>query len=82
MSFFKKMFEKGVEVEAVIKDIWFYKDRGRVEYNYVYKDNVYDTGNAVLKTKILKSLKKNDKVIVHVQPSKSNKAIIRDLYTI
>lgn len=56
VHFFKKLFSKGVEVPGLIANIWFHRDRGRVEYTYTYQGKTYHRGNAIMKSGRTKTL--------------------------
>jgi len=74
------MFERGIETPGQVTDINFYRDRGRVEYSYVFEGQTYRGGNALHKSKRAKSLRRGDSVVVVVDSQNPKRAFIRDLY--
>jgi hypothetical protein len=73
-------FIMGVEVPGQVVKIFFFRDRGRVEYTYTYQGHTYRRGNAIMKTKRTKALELNSQVTLVVHPNKPERAVIRDLY--
>lgn len=73
-------FENGVEVEGMIKAIWLFRGRGRVEYQYQYEGIQYQSGNAIHKTEFARSLHEGQNVKLVVRKDKPNKALIKDMY--
>ena len=76
----KNHFKNGVEVDGTITSIFFYRDRGRIEYEYELDNKPYNSGNAIHKSKFAKSLKEGQKVRLVVKKDKPNKALIREMY--
>jgi hypothetical protein len=74
------MFEDGLEVPATISRVFFFRDRGRVEYMFTYNGQEYITGNALHKVKQTSALKVGDKVTVLLDRNDPRRTCIRDLY--
>jgi hypothetical protein len=76
----QQMFAKGVEVVGQITNISFYRDRGRVEYDYTYQSQNYSAGNAIMKTAKTQQLRSGGQVTLLINPDEPKHALIRDLY--
>jgi len=76
----QQMFSKSVEVVGQITNVSFYKDRGRVEYSYIYRGQNYSGGNAIMKTGKTQQLRSGNQVVLLVNPDEPKRALIRDLY--
>lgn len=73
-------FRTAIEVEGIITRIVRYKDRGRIEFDYIYEDQAYHAGNAIHRNKFTRSLKERDAIILAVSPTNPQKALIKGLY--
>jgi hypothetical protein len=74
------IFEDGLEVTATIGNVFFFRDRGRVDYTFTYNGQKYITGNALHKVKQTSELKVGDTVSVLSVRNNPKRACIRDLY--
>ncbi len=74
------MFEDGLEVSATISNVFFFRDRGRVEYTFTYNGQSYITGNALHKVKQTSALKVGDTVTVLFDRNDPRRTCIKDLY--
>jgi Protein of unknown function (DUF3592) len=74
------MFEDGLAVPAVIRSVFFFRDRGRVEYTFTYNGQEYITGNALHKVKQTSALKAGDTVTVLLDRNDPRRTCIRELY--
>lgn len=77
---FFHIFTEGVEAPATISKVFFFRDRGRLDYSYTYQGQQYNSGNAVHRVKQTRNLKPGDQVIVIVDPNHPKRAYVRDLY--
>lgn len=77
---FHSIFVRGVEVTGRITSISFFRDRGRVEYTYVYQGKSYESGNAIHKTGRTKTLQPDSEITLVVDRENPKRALIRDLY--
>jgi DNA integrity scanning protein DisA with diadenylate cyclase activity len=74
-----KSFLHGMTLLGTILGIWFFKDRGRIEYIYVYDQKNHKHGQAIMKNKFTTKLKQGQ--AIHVLKKQDNgKTLIRDLY--
>jgi hypothetical protein len=76
----KLYFNDGVDIKGVIVKIWFYKDRGRVNYTYQIEDKAYIKGLAIMKTKETSVLSEGMSINLLVKKDNHKKAIIKDLF--
>jgi hypothetical protein len=74
------LFEDGLEVPATISNVFFFRDRGRVDYTFTYNGQKYITGNALHKVKQTSELGVGDTVTVLIDRNNPKRACIRDLY--
>jgi hypothetical protein len=74
------LFEDGLEVTATIGNVFFFRDRGRVDYTFTYNGQKFITGNALHKVKQTSELKVGDTVTVLIDRNNPKRACIRDLY--
>lgn len=77
---FNTVFSDGIEATATINNVSFFRDRGRVDYLYIYQGQKYVSGNAIHKVKQTQSLKVGEQVIVMIHRNNPKRAFIRDLY--
>jgi hypothetical protein len=77
---FSTIFEDGQQTQATISRVSFYRDRGRIDYEYTYMGQQYKSGNAVHKIRRVTDLKIGDQVTVMIDRNKPNRAFIKDLY--
>jgi hypothetical protein len=76
----QQLFEKSVEVLGQITNIYFHRDRGRVEYSYTYQEKRYSGGSAIMKTGRTQNLRSGSQVVLLVNLENPKQALIRDLY--
>jgi hypothetical protein len=76
----QQLFASGVEVTGQIKDIFFHRDRGTVQYSYTYLGQAFLSGNAIMKTRQTQKLQPGDQIILLINPEQPKRALIRDLY--
>lgn len=77
---FKTVFSDGFETTAVIKNVFFFRDRGRVDYAYTYQGQNYTSGNAIHKVKQTRALMIGEQVTLVVDRNNPKRAFIRNLY--
>lgn len=80
MRTIQQIFSTGVEVTGQIKDIFFHRDRGTVQYSYTYQGQEFLSGNAIMKTSQTQKLSPGDQVVLLIHPEQPKRALIRDLY--
>jgi hypothetical protein len=74
------IFDDGLEAQAVIGNVFFFRDRGRVDYSYTFQGQNYIGGNALHKVKQTQALAAGQHVTVMVDRNNPKNAYIRDLY--
>jgi hypothetical protein len=77
---FRAVFGHGEEVIGRITNVFFFRDRGRVEFTYTYAGQRYRARNALHRTKEAAALKEGDEVVLVVSRSEPRRAYIRDLF--
>ena len=76
----RKIFLQGDQVRGRITKIDIRRDRGKVEYKYIYQGEERRAGAGIHRTKQTLALKKNTWVTLMVDPSNPKNAFIRDIY--
>lgn len=76
----RAVFADGQEAEATLSNVFFFRDRGRLNYVYISQGQKYLGGNAVLKNRHTSALQVGSRVTVVVDRNHPNRAYIRDLY--
>lgn len=74
-------FKDGHEIKGNITSIFFHKDRGRIEYEYIYEGKKYRSGNAIHANRFVKSLKVGQEVSLILAKENPKKALIKEMYT-
>lgn len=77
---FSTVFTDGLEIQGVITDVDFFRDRGRVSYVYSVQGSKMIGGAAVMKTKETKELIVGQPVTLVVDRSHLKRAFIKALY--
>jgi len=77
---FNSVFNDDIEVPAIISNVFFFRDRGRIDYVYTYQGQKYASGNTVHKVKQTRSLLVGEQVIVMLDRNNPKRAYIRNLY--
>ncbi len=80
IQLFNTIFNDGIETTATISNLFFYRDRGRVEYIYTFQGQKYASGNAVHKVRQTQGLQVGEQVILMVDRNNPKRAFIRELY--
>jgi hypothetical protein len=80
VSDIKRIVESGPEVQRQVTEIWFIKDRGRVEYEYSVDGKSYSSGNAIWKNAETSAIQVGDTVMLIVDRDKPSRAFIASLY--
>ncbi|NMB54565.1 MAG: DUF3592 domain-containing protein [Leptolinea sp.] len=75
-----KIFHDNQEVMGVISRIDFYRDRGRVEFVYIYQGAKFTSGLSIMKNRRTAGYQPGDEVFVLVDRNNPRKALIKDLY--
>lgn len=77
---FYRIFRSGALVKGKISKVEIKRDRGRVEYAYIFDHQEYLSGAAIHRNAQTKKLKSGDHVSLLVDPSNPRRAFICDLY--
>ena len=76
----KHVLANGNREQATILDVSFFKDRGRVEFEYAHGGQTYRTGTAIMKNRQTLAFQPNDVVEIALDPADPAKAYITELY--
>jgi hypothetical protein len=76
----KAIFAKGVEARGNITAIRLVKDRGRLEFAYVYGENSFHAWLPVHKTKRVLGFQVGQPVVVLIDAANPNSAIVKELF--
>jgi hypothetical protein len=74
------VFERGLEAEATLTGVWFRKERGRLEFDYTFQGEKYNSSCAIMKTDQSEDLQAGETVRLVFDPQKPQNAFIIDLY--
>ncbi len=74
------IFEDGLDAQATITGINFFRGRGRVDYAYSFQGQKYSSGNTVSKTKYTKDLRVGQQVTVCVDRNNPRRAFVKEIY--
>ncbi len=74
------IFDDGQEANATISRVFFFRDRGRISYEYTYQGEKRASGNAVTRVKRTRGLQVGQEVVVLVDRNNPKRAFLRDLY--
>lgn len=80
INYYNSLFKNAEEIAGHITSIYFYRDRGKIIYEYIYKGEKYFAQNAIFKSENTRYYQKGDEIILLVDPKNPKKAIIRDIY--
>jgi len=74
------IFRDGSVVSGRIEAVSLKRDRGRLEYTYIFKNKTYQSGVSIHRNAQTKELRAGEKIILLVDPKKPIRAFMRDLY--
>jgi hypothetical protein len=74
------MFNAGVETQAVITGMSFYRSRGSVHYTYLYEGTQHTSRDVILKIGRVGEFGQKQNLTVLVDPTNPKRAIVKDLY--
>jgi hypothetical protein len=80
INIIKNYFNIGTEVKGVIVELSYWRDRGKIIYEYSIEGREYRRKLAIHITKVTSNLGKNDEIKVLVKPENHSKAIIKDIF--
>ena len=76
----RRILETGPRTFATVTGIYFDRDRGRIDYQYMDGGQKYTSGTAIMKNKQTKEIAVGDEIEVAIDPRNSKKALILFLY--
>lgn len=77
-----KLINHWTEVEAIVTNKWYSRDRGRIEYSYSYQGEAITSGWAIMKNKVNLQLQKGMEVTVLINPDKPKQSIILSVFDV
>lgn len=80
IAYVRRIAESGLEVTGRIVSIAFFRDRGRVEYDFEFDGKTYHAGNAIWKNAETTRLKIGDELKLLVDPDRPSGVFISFLY--
>ena len=78
---FFRLFRSGETVRGKISSVQLRRDRGKVEYSYIFNHQEFNSGAQVHRNARTKALKSGELVNLIVDPANPRRAFIRHLYT-
>jgi hypothetical protein len=77
----KSFFDKGIEVNGKVTNVWVWRrDRGRIYFTFQYKNLEGDNSAVVHFNKMTKTFLPHKLIKVLVKPKDPTKAIIKDIF--
>ncbi|HUE71078.1 MAG TPA: DUF3592 domain-containing protein [Pirellulaceae bacterium] len=76
----RNILATGPRTKAKVLGIGFFKDRGRIDFEYTHNGQQYATGTAVMKNQQTTSIAAGDEIEVALDPENPLKALIVHLY--
>jgi len=61
-------------------DVWFFRDRGRIDYVFENDNNRYKHGQAIMKNKFTQKLYKGQVIDLLIKRNGKNRTLIQCLY--
>lgn len=80
ISLIKKVLATGPRTTAKVQQIWFFKDRGRVEFEYLHGGQQRNAGMAIMKNAQTTLLKPGSEIEVALDPANPDRALVVQLY--
>ena len=73
----KYLVNSGLDIEAIISNVFYHRDRGRVEYSYTINEQEFKRGNGIHVKKDSIKYNVGEKINILVDPENNKKAIIK-----
>jgi len=73
-------FREGAEIKGRITEVTMRRDKGRVEYTYIFEHEEYKTGAGIHRNKQTLKLKEGERIVLMVDRKHPKRAFIRDIY--
>ena len=74
------LYNGGIEANATISDIGFFRDRGYIKYIYPFENRKYASQVTVMKNKSTTRYRIGEEVVVIVDRENPKKSVIKDLF--
>lgn len=82
MRIINNLINHCTEVEAIVTNKWYSRDRGRIEYSYSFQGETITSGWAIMKNKVNLQLQKGMEVTVLINPNKPKQSIILSVFDV
>ena len=76
----RRLFREGEEARGIIKRVVFHRDRGLVEFNYMFEGKPYYTRSYLHRNRQTRALEHATRVALLIDPDNPKQAIIWDIY--
>lgn len=80
IKYIKSFLNNSNTIQGVILDVWFFRDRGRIEYVFEIENNRFSNGQAIMKNKFTKKLNKGQVIELLIKKNGNIRTLIQDLY--
>ena len=77
----RALFEQGEEVPGELVKVFFFQDRGRIDYLYTVAEKKYNGSIAIHKNILTQAFEVGQKVVIVVDKENPERALLFDLYT-
>jgi hypothetical protein len=77
----RAFFEQGKEVPGELKKVYFFQDRGRIDYSYTYEEKKYSGSVPIHKTVFTRELTVGQKVTLVIDKEHPDRSLLLDLYS-
>lgn len=81
VTYINKFFENGIEITGDITELNFVKDRGNIEYSYLWNGKTFNGYNSIMKNSKTRSLQKGQKISLILNPQKPDQSLPLELYS-
>ena len=81
LRWLRAFFERGEEVPGKLQKVYFYQDRGRLDYTYTYLEKKYMGSAAIHKTAITRAFSVGQVVTLVINRDNPEHALLLELYT-
>jgi len=75
-----KLLTQGTLVAGWVTNLVFFRDRGRIDYHYIYGENEWKAQAGVMKVKRTEAMATRKDITVVVDPKKPSRTLIWDLF--
>lgn len=77
----RNSFNQGVDTNGELVKVFFYQDRGRIDYTYTYGAQKYSSSIAIHKNNLTREFTVGQQVVVVVDPNQPEHSFLSELYS-